>query len=79
MRIDERAFFAAGVLLSLVALYFGGFAQGFYATQGSNGYVPNTVAAAAALGFAIASGLCFLAAAIVYRKDGPQDGPRPPA
>src|SRR5947209_16374034 len=69
LRVDERTLFAAGVVLCLLALLFG-FDRTVYVTApaGNPVTVPNTVAGAAAGGFAIAGGLCFLAAALAPRK-----------
>ena len=74
LRIDERTFFLAGVMHSLVALWFG-LHQPVQMPGGEGGCVPNTVAA----GFSVAGGLCVLAAAVIHRHDDRDRAAVPPS
>jgi hypothetical protein len=71
MRMDGRVFFATGVVLSVVAFGFGLDRKVYL--QGA-GEAVNAVAAAAAAGFAVAGGLCVLAAARVATPPPPGRG-----
>jgi hypothetical protein len=71
MRLGEWSYFLAAIALSAIAILFGLSTTVYVNHQGGGGVAPNIVGAASTLGFALASGLCFLASALVSRGDRP--------
>jgi hypothetical protein len=66
MHLDERFFFAVGLVLCFAAVAFG--LDSTITTI--NGAAPNMAAAGAAAGLAVAGGLSFVAAALFHRRGG---------
>lgn len=62
----DKLLFIAGIVLAIVAALFA--TDQTIGSSRIGSLAPNIVAAAAVLGFSIASGLSFLGAAIAYRK-----------